>query len=290
MSFVALVTDSTAGLAGEYAQQHGIRVVPLYLNMDNTTYRDGVDITPQKFYERLPTCTPLPTTSQPSAGDFGKVYREAIKDGASAIISIHLSSGISGTVNSAQLAKEQVGSVPIEIIDTQSAAVSQVFALQAAIGALKGGADLAGAVAAIRKVLESLRLVFTVDTLEYLYKGGRIGGAAALLGSLLQFKPVLHFREGKIDALERVRKSSRSLTRLVELMEETFGSSEPLRAMIMHAACEDRAKALQEVLCKQLNIVDVMILPLSPVLGAHCGNGTLGLACCPQAAFPPDSK
>lgn len=290
MSFVALVTDSTASLPSDYVQKHGIRVVPLYLNMDNTTYRDGVDITPQEFYERLPTCNPLPTTSQPSAGDFEMAYRQAVKDGASAIISIHLSSGISGTVNSAQLAKEQVGGVPIEIIDTQSAAVAQAFAVQAAISAFKGGADLAGAVAAIKKVLEVQRLVFTVDTLEYLYKGGRIGGAAALVGSLLQFKPVLHFREGKIDALERVRKSSRSLVRLVELIQETYGASEPLRALIMHAACEDRAKALHEVLCKQLNIADVMIMPLSPVLGAHCGNGTLGLACCPQAAFPPDGQ
>jgi DegV family protein with EDD domain len=290
MSFIALVTDSTAGLPSDYVKEHDIRVVPLYLNMDNTTYRDGVDITPQEFYERLPTCTPLPTTSQPSAGDFEMVYRQAVKDGASAIISIHLSSGISGTINSAQLAAEQVGDVPIEIIDTQAAATAQAFGLQAAVSALKGGADLASAVAAIRRVVDAQRVIFTVDTLEYLYKGGRIGGAAALVGSLLQFKPVLHFKDGKIDALERVRKSSRSIARLAEIMQEAYGSSEPLRVLILQAACADRAEALQKILHERLNVIDVMIMPLTPVLGAHCGNGTLGLACCPQAAFPPDGK
>ena len=285
MSFTALVSDSTAALSPEFVQKHGIRVVPLYINMGETTYRDAVDITAEAFYERLPDCTPLPTTSQPSAGDMATVYRELVDQGAGEIISVHLSSGISGTVSSAHAASEQVPGVPVEIVDTQTASAAHMLAVEAGARALADGVGFEEAVAVIRGVVEAHRIVFSVDTLEYLYKGGRIGGAAALLGSVLQFKPLLYFREGEIDALERVRTSKRALRRMVELMVEWLGAQEPVSVVAIEAAARDRAQALLDLVQERMNVVDARICPLTPVLGAHVGNGTVGLCCCPTAAL-----
>jgi len=281
MSFTALVSDSTAGLSQEFVEKHGIRVVPLYIEMDGKTYRDEVDITAAEFYERLPNCTILPITSQPSAGDFVTVYRDLVERGASAIISVHLSSGISGTVSSAHAAAEEMDGVPVEIIDTQTASVSHMLAVEAGARALASGARCEEAVAVIRGVIEVQKIVFTVDTLEYLRKGGRIGGAAALLGSLLQFKPLLYFKEGEIDALERVRTSSRALKRMVEVLGEWMGVEEPVSAVLVEAGCRDRAEALAKLVREGLNVADLRIEPLTPVLGTHVGNGTVGLSCCP---------
>ncbi|MBN1400309.1 MAG: DegV family protein, partial [Anaerolineae bacterium] len=223
MSSIALVVDSTAALDQEYVKRHHITVVPLYLRMDDDTYRDGVDITADEFYERLPHCRALPTTSQPSAGDFEKIYRQLVEDGAQGIISVHLSSAISGTVNSALLAKEQIQDVRIEVIDTRSVSAGHQLILEGGVNALAAGADVDKAVAVMRALIEAHRIVFTVDTLEYLYKGGRIGGAAALVGSLLQFKPLLSFENGRVEALERVRTSKRALARMVDVMAEWMG-------------------------------------------------------------------
>lgn len=285
MSGTALVTDSTACVPETFVREHGIYTVPLCLKIGDATYRDGVDVTVAEFYERLPNCSPLPTTSQPSAGDFIEVYQRCVKDGAEGIVSVHISSGISGTVNSARLAVEQMPGVPIEIIDTQSAAAAQFIAIEAAVRARARGASHAEITQAARRAVDAARIVFTVDTLEYLYKGGRIGGAAALVGSLLQFRPLLYFREGKIDALERVRKSSRALERMVEVMVGWLGTEQPIRAVVMHAACPDRAEALSACVRQHFQVSDLAVIPLSPVLGTHVGVGTVGMCCCPSAAM-----
>ena len=285
MAFTALVSDSTASLDPAFVAEHNIRVIPLYIKMGEETLRDGVDITPDVFYQRLPNTSPLPTTSQPSAGDFLTVYRELVSQGASGIISVHLSSGISGTINSATLAAEQVPEVPIRIMDTRCAVGAHRFAVEAAALALKRGATMDEAVARCQAVIDQQKTIFAVDTLEYLYKGGRIGGAAALMGSLLQFKPLLYFQDGKIDALERVRKSSKALERMVEIMVEWVQGQGPVRVILMHAACPERAEAAAELLRQKLTITDLCAVPLSPVIGAHVGNGTLGICCCPEALF-----
>ena len=287
MPQVALVSDSTAGLTAEFVEQHDIRVAPLYVKIGDQTYRDGVDMTPQAFYELLPQLTELPTTSQPSVGDFQEIYGQLAREGAEAIISIHLSSGISGTVNAARLAAEQMGDLRIEIVDTQSAAAAHLLAVEAGAAAAAAGLPLSDCLAAVNGVLDAQRLYFTVDSLEYLHKGGRIGGAAALLGSLLQFKPILCFEAGRITALERVRKSDRALARMVGLMADHFGRENPLEAVIMQAACPERAEALEPLLCQGLTTARVRTMPLTPVIGAHVGNGTLGLCCCPSSLLAP---
>jgi len=283
---VAFVSDSTAGLHPSVVEQHDIRIVPLYIKMGERSLREGIDITPDEFYKQLPQCNPLPMTSQPSVGDFVEVYRALRDAGATGIVSAHLSSGISGTVNSATLAAQQLEGFPIRIIDTRCASAVHMLAIEAGIHAREQGADLDGVVAVMESALEAGRTVFLVDTLEYLYKGGRIGGAAALLGSLLQFKPMLFFRDGQIDALERVRKSSRALDRLAEVMASWMGD-QPLRAVVIQAACPERAAELIALLPKYLNVAEVQIEPLTPVLGTHTGNGTLGLGCCPISLCGP---
>ena len=280
MSSVAIVSDSTAGLHPDLVTRYDLRIVPLYIKIGERTLREGIDITPSEFYEQLPQCNPLPTTSQPSAGEFAEVYRALRDAGASGIASVHLSAGISGTVNSANLAAQQLEGFPIRVIDTRCASAAHMLAVEAGIRVMKEGADLDGVAAIMEQVVDTQRTLFTVDTLEYLYKGGRIGGAAALLGSLLQFKPMLTFREGQIDALERVRKSSRALDRLTEVMANWMGD-QPLRAVVIQAACPERAEELIALLPKYLNVAQVQIEPLTPVLGTHVGNGTLGLCCCP---------
>jgi DegV family protein with EDD domain len=286
MSTIAIVSDSTASLSEAYVRAHGIHVVPLYLRIDDATYRDGVDISPSAFYERLPRCSVLPTTSQPSVGDFAAVYRQALAGGAAGIISVHLSSGISGTVNSARLAAEQLPDAAIEIVDTQCAAAAQQIVIEAVVAAVERGAGFAEACGVAQRAVAEQRTVFTVDTLEYLYKGGRIGGAAALFGSLLQFKPLLHFEEGKITALERVRKATRAVQRMVEIMEGWMPAGEPVRAVIMQAACPERAGALEGLLrASRIPIAEADIVPLSPVIGTHVGNGTLGICCLPMSVW-----
>lgn len=283
MSFIAVVSDSTPGLNEDYVRRHRITIVPLYLKIGDKTYRDGIDITSEEFYRILPTCDPLPTTSQPSAGDFEAAYRELAAQGAEGIISVHLSSGISGTVNSARIAADNMPNLPIEIVDTRYAAGLHTLVVEAIVSALDAGATMPEAVAAGQRVIDQGKIVFVVDTLEYLYKGGRIGGAAALLGSVLQFKPLLCFKDGHIDALERVRTSTRALARTIDIMAEWMGRDTPVEAVIMHADCMERAQALAEHLPKAMNVEQVRITYIPPVLGAHVGTGTVGICACPRA-------
>jgi len=280
MGFTAIISDSTAGLTSEYAQKHQVTVVPLYIKMGEKTLREGIDIDADTFYRELPHTNPLPITSQPSVGDFTNAYEEAVRRGATSIISIHLSAGISGTVNSATQAAKQF-QIPIDIIDSRSATASHHLAVQAGVMALESGGTFEATAARMRQVCESQRTVFAPETLEYLYKGGRIGGAAALMGSLLQMKPLLVFRDGKIDALERVRSLSRVHARMVEVIAEWLGQTEPLRVVVMHADRETLALSLMEMTKKSLNIASSEVQIISPVIGTHTGPGTVGMCCCP---------
>jgi DegV family protein with EDD domain len=283
MGFTALVTDSTAGLGSDYVAKHQIQIVPLYLNIGEKSLREGPDISPNDFYQLLPKANPLPTTSQPSAGDFASAYQAVIDKGATSIISVHISAGLSGTINSATLAAQQFPGVPIDIIDSRTAAAAPFMAVQTGARALAEGDSFEEAGRKIKAVLAQQRTIFAVDTLEYLYKGGRIGGAAALFGSLLQMKPLLYLPDGKIDALERVRGSERALIRMTEIMGEWLGRSVPLRVIIMQSNCEKRGEEALELFKSKLNIAIGQTVLLTPVIGAHVGPGTVGACCCPIA-------
>lgn len=280
MAEIALVTDSTAYLPPEAVKQYNVHVIPLYIHMSGETYRDGIDLDLESFYHYLKTASELPTTSQPSMGDFLKLYRELAKE-ARAIISIHISSGISGTIASAlaarQALQEEMADAPeIYVIDSRITSASQALIVTAVGRAIAEGRSAPEIAAMAESMADRSRAIFVVDTLKYLHKGGRIGGATALMGTALRIKPLLYFREGKIDALEKVRTSKRAKARMLEIVEEWAGGK-PIRFGVAHALAPEEAQEVHDYILNRLECQEHLISPLSPVIATHVGPGTLGI-------------
>jgi DegV family protein with EDD domain len=280
MGSIALVTDSTAYLPSEVVGQYGITVVPLYVNFGDESYRDNVDITPDDFYARLATTRVMPTTSQPSRGDFTAIYRRLVNQGATAIISAHISSLLSGTVSSATMARDDVPEVPIYVVDSLSTSMGLGYVVLEAARQAEAGRPAEEVVRSLERLRERVRVVFVVDTLEFLHRGGRIGGAAAFLGSMLSLKPLLALRDGRIEAVERVRTKRRAVSRMLELVKGEMGDR-PIRAAVLHAAALEEGKAFLEEVRGSLVCRESYLTPVSPVIGTHAGPGTVGLVACP---------
>ncbi len=281
MQKIALVTDSTAYLTPTLIARYQVHVIPLYLYFEDQTYRDGVDIDTATFFRLLRRSSTLPTTSQPSLGDFLSLYRK-LSEVAETIISIHISSGISGTVTTAEMARqalmEEMASPPrIEIIDSRSTAAGLALLVTAAGRAIAIGRSVDEVVATVRSIAERMEVFFVVDTLTYLHKGGRIGGAAALVGSMLQIKPILCLREGKIDLLERARTTRRARRRLLELVEARAGDR-PIHAAVIHADALSAAEMIRRRVASRVDCRELLLLELSPAIATHVGPGTVGLA------------
>ncbi len=276
MRSIGVLTDSTAYLPETLLRQYDIHVVPLLVHWDGETFRDGVDIHPQEFYERLKRSKTIPTTSQPSIQDFLHAY-EQMAERYDGIVATLISSGISGTVASAQAAAQEFDKVPVVVVDTKTTSAAQGWATLAAARAAEAGGSLEEVRAAAQYVVDRLHTFFVVDTLKYLHKGGRIGGAARYLGTALNIKPILYFdKEGKIDALERVRTKKRALRRILELAQERAGDR-PVNVGVIYAHTRDEGLALKAEAERVLNCREVLFVELSPVLGTHVGPGTLGL-------------
>lgn len=276
MAKIAFITDSTAYLPDDFVKQHKITVVPLNLHWDEKVYKDNVDITAQAFYEKLEKSDSMPSTSQPSAGEFLEAYKSAAK-GVDALVAVVISSGISGTYNSAVLAKNEFSDIPVEVIDSKVTAAGLVFMLEAMIAKAEKGAGLDEAVKAADDVLASMGVYFVVDTLKYLHKGGRIGGASAFLGSALDLKPILYLNSaGAIDALEKVRTKKKAVKRLVDLAVKKAGGKKA-HIGVLHANAPVEAEALKTELESQIDCEEIGIFPISPVIGTHAGPGTLGV-------------
>lgn len=277
MAKIAILTDSTANLPLEWAEQYNIRVMPLKIHWGNEAFLDGVDITPSAFYTRLSHSKTLPTTSQPSIQDFLQAF-ENLAEQADGIVVPLISSGISGTVASAQAAARQFNRVPVEIIDTHITSLGQVMVLLAAARAAEQGKSLQEVRCAAVEVVERLHVFFAVDTLEYLHRGGRINGASRYFGTALDIKPILFFNsEGKIDALERVRTKRKALQRLIALAEEQ-ANGRPVHAAIVHANVPQAAQEFRAEVTQHLNCEDIFTVEFSPVIGVHVGPGTIGIA------------
>jgi len=277
MTKIALVTDSTPCLTPELVEKYNIHIVPLKIQWENETLLDGIDISPTEFYARLEHAKSLPTTSQPSPQDFRKVFDRLIPD-YDGILVILISSGISGTVASAQSAAAEFSALPLEIIDTRLAAGSQAIVVLAAARALEQGASLEEAAEIVKRAIENMHVFFIVDTLEYLHKGGRIGGASRYMGTLLDIKPVLFLTpDGKIDALERVRTRRKALDRLVELLVDNAGKK-PAHLCVFHATALEAAQDVMERASAQMNCRESLLLDLGPAIGSHVGPGTVGVA------------
>ena len=281
MSRIALITDSSAYMPREWVQEYGAHVIPLYIHFDGKTFPDGVDMDVATFYKRLKTAPKLPVTSQPSMGDFMELYRHLSTE-ADAIVSIHISSGISGTVNSAiaaqqQLLAEMADPPEIYVIDSYTTAGGLALLVTAAARAIAAGQTAAQIAQGMRTLTSRVLTIFVVDTLEYLRKGGRIGGAAALLGSVLKIKPVLYLNEGRIDVLEKVRTTRKAKQRLREIVTERAGGR-PIHACIIHAQAPQEAERARRYFATHFDCRELFVVEFSPAIAVHVGPGTVGVA------------
>jgi len=274
---VAIATDSVANLTPELVSEYDIRVIPQRLNWEGVTYQDGVDITTSEFYSRLGTAKEIPTTSQPSAWEF-KEFFEEIAEEYDSILCITISDHLSGTLDSALGAKKMLPDIDIEVIDSRSASMGQGFITLAAARAISEGMSLAEAAEIVRQLIPLTKAVFVVDTLEFLHRGGRIGGARRLVGSVLSIKPLLHLVDGKIEPLASVRTKRKALQRAMEIIEaDTIGRG-PLHAAVMHAANPTEAEQFKNEVQQRLQPVELRMTELTPVIGTHTGPGLVGLA------------
>jgi DegV family protein with EDD domain len=279
---VAIVTDSTADLPSELARKRSITVVPLTLHFEGKSLLDGVDITPADFYRQLPAATTHPTTSQPSAGRFAETYSALLKD-HDAIVSVHISEKLSGTYASARQGADMADPKRVHVIDSELASMSLGLLTLAASELAAKGADAESIENKMLAMRDQVQTYFSVATLEFLRRGGRIGRASALLGSVLQVKPVLCIRDGLVTPLERVRTFDRALSRVIELVR-AIDRGQGVCAIVGHADAEDAA----ERVARELEPIaeTLMIQPLGPVVGAHAGPGVVGVGCYPADLLP----
>lgn len=279
MSKFAIVTDSTSYIPTELAQQLGITVAPQVLIWDNQTYRDGVDIQPTEFYSRLKTAKVMPSTSQVSPATVHEIFQGLVDKGLS-VLGIFISSKLSGTLQSAIQAKEMMGNAAdkITLVDSQSTAMGLGFQAIAAARAAKAGASLEECATLISKAHERTGVFFAVDTLEFLHRGGRIGGAQRFIGSALNLKPILAVKEGKVEGIERIRTKTKAHDRVLELIAEQVKGKSNIRLATLHANSADDAKSLLDRAAAELSPVETLFTELSPVVGTHAGPGTVGLA------------
>ncbi|HJR39114.1 MAG TPA: DegV family protein [Nocardioidaceae bacterium] len=281
---IALVTDSTASLPPELAARRGIIVVPLQVVIGATSFGEGPEggATPETVADALREWTPV-STSRPTPAAMLEAYEQAAAAGATEVVSIHLSSELSGTFESAQLAARDAP-IPVTAVDSRQLGMATGFAVLSAVDVLDDGGSAAEAVEVATRRAKGTTSLFYVDTLEYLRRGGRIGAAAALLGSALAVKPLLQLDNGRIGSLEKVRTSARALSRLEELAVTAAGE-DPVDVAVAHLANPERAELLagnlRERLAENLAGRDVVVGEVGAVIGAHVGPGMVAVVVAP---------
>jgi DegV family protein with EDD domain len=279
MSKIALVTDSTAYIPTELCKKHNISIAPQVLIWDGQTYKDGVDITPQEFYTRLKTAKVMPTTSQVSVVSFQEIFQGLVDKGYE-VVAILVSSKVSGTTQSAAQAKDMMGAAgqKVNIVDSLSVAMALGFQVLTVARAAEGGASLAECIKLAETSRAHTGVYFAVDTLEFLHRGGRIGGAQRFIGSALGLKPVLALQDGRVEGLDRVRTKSKAHDRVLELVIEQTKGKSPIRVATLHANAPEDARALLARAEQELKPVESVFTEVSPTVGTHAGPGTVGLA------------
>ena len=278
---VAVVTDSTAYLPPELIEGYGIHVVPLYVVLPGRSGREGFDVGPEDVARTLVVRGLTVSTSRPTPGDFVAAYRRALDAGADRLVSVHLSAELSGTSDAARLAASQVGEHIVTVVDSRSAAMGCGFAVLAAARSAAAGADAAEVSETARRTAAQTSTFFVVDTLEHLRRGGRIGAAAAVLGSALAVKPVLHVKDGRVVPLEKVRTAARALNRLVQRAVEAAGDG-AVSVAVHHLAAAERADRLAAELRERLPALrELHVSELGAAIGAHVGPGAVGVVVAP---------
>lgn len=277
MSKVAIVTDSTACIPKELRTQYQIQVGPQVLIWGNETFEDGVDIVPDEFYKRLSTTKIMPSSSQVAFKSFETIFKD-IQERGDQVLAILISEKLSGTIDTAVKVKQFLADAAIEIVDSQTTAMAMGFIVLEVAKAAEQGASLAECKALAENLRGNTGIVFAVDTLEFLHRGGRIGGATRLLGSALNIKPILELTGGRIEPLEKVRTRSKSIGRIVEIIAEHVGERKPVKLATMHANSQEDAIQLEALATKKIDADESILTDLSPVVGTHVGPGTLALA------------
>ena len=277
---VALVTDSGANIPRELLEKYPIHTVPFNLIWGSKVYRDGVDIQPQEFYERLTHSKEMPTTSQPSPEAFRHLYTHLLEKGYE-ILSIHTSSLLTGTMDSAIQAVKTLAGAPIELVDSRTTAMEMGFhVLSAAQEAVKGAA-LSVCKTVAEKAREYSGIYFVVNTLDYLQRGGRIGSAAAFFGSAFKIKPILHLQAGRIEVVSKVRTTQKAIEKMMDIVEQKVGKNTPIKLSALYANEPERATSLLEQMSQRFLpgfVKEAFCAGVSPVIGTHTGPDGVGLA------------
>jgi DegV family protein with EDD domain len=279
MADIAIVTDSTAYIPQEIVDQYHIYVAPQILIWGDESYLDGVDMFPDEFYKRLGEAKQLPTTSQATVASFHKIFEPLVAEGKQ-ILAIVISEKLSGTLQSARQAKAMFPDATIALVDSRSAAMELGFQVLAAARAVEAGKSFQEVVELAERAGQYTGVFFVVDTLEFLHKGGRIGGAARLFGTAINLKPILQVANGQVESFDKVRTKAKAYARLLNVVEERLQGKPNVRVATLHAAAESDAIELLAEATKRLSPIETIISQVSPVVGTHVGPGTVGLAYC----------
>jgi DegV family protein with EDD domain len=278
MSKIALVTDSTCYIPKELLDQYNITVAPQILIWGNETFEDGVNIMPVEFYSRLKKATVMPSSSQVTVTKFQEIFQRYLEQDYQ-VLAILIAAKLSGTINSAVQAKAMLPEgAPIEIVDSNTTAMAMGFHVLTVARAIEQGANMDECVKLAQEATKHTGVFFAVDTLEFLHRGGRIGGGSRFLGTALNIKPILEVRDGAVEAAGQVRTRKKSLSRIVELVQEHAAGRTPVRLATLHANAAEDAHAVLDEASQKLNPVESIFSEVSPVIGAHAGPGTVGLA------------
>jgi DegV family protein with EDD domain len=273
---IVVVTDSTAYIPEAALDGLDIPVIPLWLIWGDERFRDRVDIEPPAFYRRLRDSKAFPTTSQPSAGEFEAFFRQVGSE-TDAIVGVFISSKISGTVPNAQAAQAQLGDLDIRVVDSLSTSMGLALVVLATAQAAAAGKSLDEVVAVAEDMRNRVHILFVVDTLEYLHRGGRIGGAKRFLGTALNIKPLLHLEEGSVEPLVQVRTKRKAVTHMLDVVEERLAGKPLAAAGVIDVDSPREGNAVVERVKERFGISTVYRTTVSPVIGAHTGPGTVGI-------------
>ncbi len=279
MKRIAIVTDSAANVPPEIAEEYGISIIPLTVHWNGDTYLDGVTLDTATFYKWLQERKEFPTTSQPSVGAFIEFFRAtAERTQTDTILGIFLTSKLSGTFSSAMQAKAELPELRIEIVDSQFVSMGIGFQVLAAARAAQEGTPLEAVVERVTQVRGRTELFIALETLDYLHRGGRIGNAAHMLGTMLSFKPLLNMEDGIIKAMGKTRSRTKSLQKMVEITEKRLGGRQPEELAIVQIGAEEDAAQLGEWLTARVKPKRLYTGVLCPALGVHGGPGAIGMA------------
>jgi DegV family protein with EDD domain len=271
---VRIVTDSTCDLPAEIIARCGIRVVPLYINVGRQSYLDGIDITREEFYQKLPTFPVHPTTAVPSPQKFRAIYDSLADEGATEVLSIHISEALSAMVNVARLAAKETSSAIVTVLDSQQLSLGTGFQVETAAELAAAGHSVSEILAVLNDQIKRSHVFAALDTLEFLKRSGRMNGFVAGFGTLLQIKPILTMHAGQ-PGTERVRTRQHAMKRLIEMLEK-LGALE--RVAFVHTHALERVAELRQLAASLLPSADIMVEDITPVLGTHIGPGAAGFA------------